>query len=251
MLKLTKKHRDRLKDKPLPLVDQEMEEHLSVLNAEDRAAVDRVTKEVDTKIVEASRESVKGKKLLVEGRCPECGHKVQKFLFTSICENCGWSQYHRPEQGRAVVHLKGGTPAETIDCDQTFSTPEEVLCVAGDVVRFRVPRAQVLFIEYRWTDEEIQQRRKDIESEEVEECDWCNHIFLRGDEDAQVTFAAFGKDQNRYMFCSEECQRSFQKLYPTRIHRDCYNRICENCNECHKRFDDTSYETYTDEDLVH
>ena len=250
MLKLTKKHRDKLKE-PLPLVDQEMEEHLSVLNAEDSAAVERVSKEVGTKIVEASKESVKGKKLLEEGRCPECGHKVQKFLFTSICENCGWSQYHRPEQGRVAVHLKGGAPDAAIECEQTFSTPDEVLCVSGDVVRFRVPRSGVMFVEYRWTDDEIKKRRSDLESEESAECDWCNKVFLRGDEDARVTFAAFAREQERFMFCSEDCQKSFHRQYPTRIHRDCYNRDCGNCNECEKKFDDTSYETYIDEDLVH
>ena len=247
MLKLTRKQRDE-SGKPLPVIDQELEESLSVLNAEDRAAVERVSREVDTKIVEASRESVKGKKLLGEGRCPQCGHKIEDFLFTSICEHCGWSQYRRPQQGRAVIHLKDG---EVLSCEQTFSTPEDVLCVTGDVVRFRVPRNQVAFIEYDWAQEEIENRRETMTREEQQLCEWCNKVFLRGDEDARATFAAFGREQERFMFCCEDCQVSFQKQYPTRIHRDCYNRDCHKCNECQKRFEDTSYETFVDEDLVH
>ncbi len=248
MLKLTKRQQD--KDKSLPLIDQEMEEHLSVLNAEDRAAVDRVTKEVDSKIVEASKESVKVKKFLGEGRCPSCGQPVKKFLFTAICESCGWSQHRKPDAGHAHVHLKHA-PSQPLICDVTFTTPEEMLCVINDVVRYRVPREEVMFVEYDWTEEEVTERRQELAHEEQAECEWCGKTFLRGDEDARVTFAAFGKDQERFMYCSEECQKAFQKQYPVRIHRDCYNRHCETCNECHKKFDDTSYETYVEEELVH
>ena len=249
MLKLTKRERDRAeKEGTLPVVDQELEEHLSVLNAEDRAAITRVSREVDTKIVEASKESVRDKKLLEEGRCPSCGHKVEKFLFTTICESCGWSEYNRPQEGRAVVHLRDG---ETLTCEQTFSSPEEVLCVTNDVVRYRVPRSQVLFIEYDWTELEIDHRRSTVTNEEQEVCDWCGKLFARGDEDARATFAAIGREQQRFMFCCDQCQHSFQKQYPTRVHRDCYNRDCSKCGECMQKFEDSSYENFVDEDLVH
>ena len=65
-------------------------------------------------------------------------------------------------------------------------------------------------------------------------CDWCSKTQQRGD--MIPIFAAFGTSQDRFHFCSHPCKERFSKQYPTRIHRDCYNRDCNVCNECVKRF---------------
>ncbi len=250
MLKITKKRdRERFpRSMSLSEPSEELEEHLSLLNAEDRAAVARVTREVDSKIVEAARESVKEFKMIEEGRCPECGQKARRFLFTTVCEHCGWSSYGRPQNGRVIVHLRDGS---TLVCEETIHTPEEVLCVTQDVVRHRIPRNVVISIEFDWAEEEIKRRRDQLAREEQGQCSWCMKPLKRSDEDTRVTFAAFGIYQDRYLFCGEHCQAAFQKQYPTRIHRDCYHRDCAKCNECVKRFDDASYETFLEEELVH
>lgn len=250
MLKITRKRdRDRSsRNAGLPETSEELEEHLSLLNAEDRAAVARVTREVDSKIVEASRESVKELKMIEEGRCPACGQKVRRFLFTTICEHCGWSSYVRPQNGRVIVHLRDGSK---LVCEETIHTPEEILCVTDDVVRYRVPRNVVVTVEFEWTEEEIGRRRDQLAREESGQCSWCAKSLRRSDEETRVTFAAFGIYQDRFLYCCEHCQAAFQKQYPTRIHRDCYHRDCSKCNECTKRFEDTSYETFLEEELVH
>ena len=40
-----------------------------------------------------------------------------------------------------------------------------------------------------------------------------------------------------YAFCSEDCMSSFRRRYPTRIHRNCYETDCRDCNECVRRYD--------------
>jgi hypothetical protein len=49
---------------------------------------------------------------------------------------------------------------------------------------------------------------------------------------------AFGASQERYCFCSDECYEAFRKMYPARVHRNCYERNCAECNLCIKRYGD-------------
>jgi hypothetical protein len=251
MLKITKKQRDqskRLGEMTSAEPDDELKEHLTLLNAEDRSAVDRLTREVDSKIIEASKETVKEAKMIEEGHCPSCGKKTRSFLFTTVCESCGWSKFSAPKTGRTIVHMHNGS---SLVCTETFYTPEEVLLVTDNVVRQRVPRQNVAFIEFDFSDEEIERRRKEVREEETIRCAWTGKAVRIGDEDTRVTFAAFGAYQERFVFIDEKAQEAFQKQYPTRIHRDCYHRDCSKCNECIKRYDDTSYETYLEEEFVH
>lgn len=250
MLKITKKQRDQSK-KLLDLSkvedDDELQEHLSILNAEDRSAVGRLTREVDSKIIEASKETVKEARMIEEGHCPSCGKKTREFLFTTICQSCGWSRFVAPRAGRTIVHMHNGS---SLVCAETFYTPDEVLLVSDGIVRFRVPRNNVTFIEFDLSEEDIERRREELAAEEHSRCAWTGKPVRIGDEEARVTFAAFGAYQERFVFVDEKAQEAFQKQYPTRIHRDCYNRDCSRCNECIKRFDDTSYETFLEEDFV-
>jgi hypothetical protein len=251
MLKITKKQREQVKnlsDAPIANPDEELNEHLSLLNAEDRSAVDRLTREVDSKIIEASKETVKEAKMIEEGHCPSCGKKTRGFVFTTVCESCGWSKFASTQTGRMIVHMQNGA---TLVCEETVYTPEEVLLVTDDVVRYRVPRTKVTFIEFDLSDEEVARRREQIRDDEVLRCAWTGKPVSIADEDTRVTFAAFAINQERFLFTDDKAQEAFQKQYPARIHRDCYNRDCSKCDECQKQFDDTSYETYIEEDFVH
>ncbi len=251
MLKITKKQREQAKRRlDLPMADQgdDLQEHLTLLNSEDRSAVDRLSREVDTKIFEASKETVKEAKMIEEGHCPSCGKKTRAFLFTTICESCGWSKFSPPRAGRTIVHMRDGA---TLVCEETFYTPDEVLCVSGDVVRYRVPRTNVTFIEFDLSEDEIARRRTEIDEDRIVRCSWSGKPVNLSDEDTRVSYAAFGLSQERYVFIDEKAQESFHKQYPTRIHRDCYHRDCSKCSECNKRYDDTSNETFLEEEFVH
>ena len=53
---------------------------------------------------------------------------------------------------------------------------------------------------------------------------------------------AFGATQERYCFCSDDCFEAFRKMYPSRVHRDCYNRDCDTCSLCQKRYGEDAAE---------
>ena len=40
------------------------------------------------------------------------------------------------------------------------------------------------------------------------------------------------------LFCSAACYEAFRKMYPSRVHRNCYETKCSECNLCTKRYDD-------------
>jgi hypothetical protein len=232
------------KEKAIILEDQEVQEievqeQLSTLGERDKKeTVAEADAQVDSAVKEAARDSLRSLRLLEEGRCPECGRKSTQFLFTSICAHCGWSTFIKPRLSVVRVHLTGG---ETVECDSTFDTKSgDLLCIHEDVVRFRLAKQNVRYIEYAWTDEEIRVRREERMRQVVGVCDWCVQALPTDRDDVWETYAAIGAQQERFRFCTEKCLRSFEKQYPARIHRDCYNRDCRTCEECIKRFDDTS-----------
>ena len=49
---------------------------------------------------------------------------------------------------------------------------------------------------------------------------------------------AFGATQERYCFCSDDCYEAFRQMYPARVHRNCYERACDTCDLCIKRYRD-------------
>jgi hypothetical protein len=123
-----------------------------------------------------------------------------------------------------------------IECQDAFDTKRDyVLCVTDDVVKTRVLRDKVAYIEYGWSEEEIEEKKTQRESEKEELCDWCMKKSPR--KDMEHLYVGFGARQERYLFCSDECKSAFQKQYPTRIHRNCYERDCSaDCNECVKMY---------------
>ena len=236
-----------LKDKQIVVEGQEEEvqESMAVL-AEDKSSVDEVVTEVESAVRQASRDSLKGLKLLEEGRCPECSRKAQQFLFTSVCPQCGWSSFISPKDGEVIVHLKDGS---MVSCKGTFDTQhEDILCIADDVVRARIGRDNINYIEYSWTNEEIQERRNQREQEVTGVCHWCGKKIDPEEDERIVVYAALGRTQERYLFCSNKCKGAFEKQYPARVHRNCYERSCLDCEECIKRYDGSD-ETILQSDL--
>lgn len=232
------KEKTEPKEKQIAMVGQETEEEeaLSLLSKEDKGSISKVISEVEGTIKEATKASLKDVKLLEEGRCPSCGRKTRQFLFTTICEYCGWSSFVTPEKGHVILHLKNG---DTLEANTVFPMVQgDVLCITDDVVRARVPAANVGYIEYAWTDEEIEERREQRRREERVICEWCGQE-VKHDEYVAVTYCAFGQYQERFYFCRESHKRAFEKQYPMRIHRNCYETSCAaHTDECIKRYDD-------------
>ena len=232
-----KKEEEKKKEKQIALVDQdsELEKEISLLTKEDKASVGKVISEVEGTIKEATKASIRDVKLLEEGRCPKCGRKTRQFLFTTVCEFCGWSTFITPEKGHALIHLKDGSLVES---DTIFPIIKgDVLGITDDVVRVRMPVENISYIEYAWTDEEIVERRTQRRREERVVCEWCQKE-VEQDEYVAIIYAAVGTHQERYQYCSEKCKRAFEKQYPMRVHRNCYETSCADCNECVKRYDD-------------
>jgi hypothetical protein len=235
---LKKEERPSTKEKQIVLIDQEreLEEEISLLAKKEKDIVKEVDNLVDTTIKEAAKESLKDLKLLEEGRCPECGQKAQQFLYTGICTNCGWASFITPEKGKTIVHLIDG---RTVECENAFDTKDYgTLCLKNGVVSAKIPKEKVNYIEYAWNKEEIEEKKKKIEMEKTKVCSWCGKLIEKENLDEIITvYVAFGISQERHYFCSLKCKKSFQRQYPARIHRNCYERFCSQCNECVKKYE--------------
>lgn len=235
---LKKEEKPEPKEKQIVLIDQEkeLEEEMSLLVKKEKDIVKEVDTIVDTTIKEAAKESLKDLKLLEEGRCPECGQKTQQFLYTGICTTCGWASFITPEKGKTIVHLVDG---RTVECENVFDTRDYgTLCLKNGVVSAKIPKEKVNYIEYAWDREEIEEKRRKMEREKKKSCSWCGKLIEKDNPDEIITvYVAFGIFQERHYFCSFKCKKSFQKQYPARVHRNCYERLCSKCNECIKKYD--------------
>jgi hypothetical protein len=69
-------------------------------------------------------------------------------------------------------------------------------------------------------------------------CSWCNKASDPEQDGFHLCHVAFGGFQERYCFCSDECYEAFRKMYPARVHRNCYERDCADCDLCVKRYPD-------------
>ena len=191
--------------------------------------------EVTETVREAARASLRDIKLMEEGHCPSCGHKtLRRFLFTTVCSSCGWFSFISPEEGESRIHLKSG---RTIECGTTFETTGGfVLGITDGVVRAKVQKENVEYVEFIWTTEEIERKRESRVREEVGICSWCEKKLADSSEENIIVYAAFGTMQERFVFCSQKCNEAFQKQYPVRIHKNCYERSCLDCDLCNKRY---------------
>lgn len=248
---------EQYKEKSSVLADHEeaVEETLSVLTREGKRTLNEAMEEVEKAVQEAARNSLRDLRLMEEGRCPDCGRKLHQYLFTSICSHCGWTTFIMPEKGGAVVYLNDGSK---IPCQAVFDTKGGyVLCVADDVIRARIDKKNVSHIAFTWKPEEVNERREQHRRETRGVCHWCEKPFdevyadhLKRVEEAKkagkepekpweaiIVYAAFGVYQNRYEFCSERCENAFKRQYPVRVHKNCYDRPCPDCNLCIKKYE--------------
>jgi len=71
-------------------------------------------------------------------------------------------------------------------------------------------------------------------------CAWCD-TPCRPDQDGfHLVHIALGSFQERHGFCCDDCYEAFRRMYPARVHRNCYERPCADCNYCIKRYTEES-----------
>ena len=214
--------------------DEEAEEAMNLLSQDSEADLHDTMVEISETVKEAAKASLRDIRLMEEGRCPSCGHKTNQFLFTSVCANCGWFSFISPEEGQSIIHLKNGTD---IECGTTFDTKGDyILGITDGVVRAKVSKENVDYIEFAWREEEIERKRAANVRDQTGICSWCEKPLTETEEDPVIVYAAFGTSQDRHVFCADKCNEAFQKQYPVRVHRNCYNRPCPDCDLCIKKY---------------
>ena len=197
----------------------------------------KIKAEADRKIRSAAVQSVSRLHVLQQGRCPKCGASLNQNVFVSVCEECGWHSYSVPRQGSICVHTKNR--AEGIMGEKCHVLKNgEVLVLNGDVVTARIPSSSVEWVEYLWGENEVSARRSAIKERLSLPCGWCGKETTPDTEGFHLVHAAFGSTQERFCFCCDECYEAFKQMYPSRVHRNCYETSCEKCNECMKRYTD-------------
>ncbi len=215
-------------------VDEKFKPDLEVV--EDKDTGGRIQEAVKREIQSAAELSVKRLQVLQHGRCPQCGAALTQSMFVSVCDACGWSSYSVPRRGGVVVHTRAG---QSVEGDRCYVVKDGVtLVVRGEAVLARIPARAVEWIEYVWGDGELEERRKSINERLTLVCGWCGKETSSEKEGFHLVQAAFGSTQERYCFCSDECYEAFRQMYPSRVHRNCYERSCEGCNLCAKRYSD-------------
>jgi len=200
---------------------------------------ERVQIEADREIRTAAELSLKRLHVLQRGRCPQCGDSLRQHLFASFCDTCGWSSYSMPRRGSVRVHLNQDDVC--IEGDRCYVVKDGVtIILRGEAVVARISPRALGWIEYVWNAEEIEMREKQIRERLIVPCGWCNKETDADKDGFHMVQVAFGSTQERYCFCSDECYEAFRQMYPSRVHRNCYERACETCNLCIKRYRDES-----------
>lgn len=229
---------------PAAGADRDPGEELDELAAsESPKKVDQARNDAKDALSLARMADIRAIALIEQGRCPKCGGKLHECLFTAICPECGWYRQRTTHAGlRAVVHLDSG---ETIECDRVFSVEgNQMLCVVGDVVVAQVARAAIRRVDYQWDEPELELARESHRRRRTGVCSWCERAIDEVELDEGAPFdeyVAFGAFQEKYVFCSRKCLRAFRGQYPVRVHRNCYERNCSECDACMKRFDTQSF----------
>lgn len=218
---------------------EQFDRDMSLVEDEGHVKGDRLQKEAEKKVLTAAADSLKKFHMIQLGRCPNCGEHLHKHLFASICESCGWNTYDTPREGPVRVHLKGGN--ESVEGERCYTVESgTVLVLRNDVVVAKIPPANVSWVEYLWNEVDLDQRHKQVLERMVILCGWCNQESDPEADGFHMAQVAFASTQERYCFCSDECYEAFRKMYPARVHRNCYERNCAECNLCIKRYSDES-----------
>ena len=230
-----------------PSLAEELEE---LAGAGSRKEIDRAGTEVEEAVTRAKQADIRQIMMIEHGRCPECGGRTDNYLLTVVCPSCGWYRREQPTAGKTFVHLDDGA---SVACDRIYRVAggDEFVCVQNGVVVAQAMRRHVRRIEYEWTEDELAQMRERSRKLRTGVCHWCEKNLIRpgvlehvgsknneaGQEGPFEDYVAFGLFQEHYVFCSEACMSSFRRRYPSRIHRNCYETDCRNCDNCVKRYD--------------
>ena len=243
MNRIKDKHSDEDKDideKTRTLIlqngQQEQFDHdMSILDDEKGTREERLHKEAEKDVRTAAEDSLKKLHIIQRGHCPKCGEPLHKHLFASICDNCGWHAFDTPNEGPVRVHLSDNR--NFVEGERCYVVKKgDVLVLKKDIVVAKVPASSVSWIEYLWNDEEISQRHRQVVDQMTILCGWCNKEADPENDGFHLVHVALGGTQERYCFCSDDCYEAFRKMYPARVHRDCYERKCDDCNLCVKRY---------------
>jgi len=224
---------------PLMLEDElEQYDHdLRIVSAQSGSSEEKVQRKARKVIQTAAEDSLQRMHAIRMGRCPDCGHHVRQHLFASVCDHCGWHTFEVPRQGSVRVHLRGEVaPVEGERC--YVMKTGVVLVVVHDVVQAKIPTNSVSWIEYLWDELELGARHRQVLDRMSLLCAWCNQEANPEKDGFHMAQVAFGSSQERYCFCTDECYEAFRKMYPARVHRNCYERDCATCNLCMKRYSD-------------
>ncbi len=223
--------------------DEKLGEELSELGIGDHREIKRVDNEAQEVVSKAARDDFRKSKIMERGRCPECQGRTENLLFTVVCPACGWYQRAIPTSGQSFVHLASG---EKIVCDTAYrGGQDEILCITGGVVTSQVMRSSVKRIDHIWKAGELEQARHDMYRVRGGVCSWCEKDLADADvQEPLEDYTAFGTLQERYVYCSEKCMGAFRKQYPSRIHKNCYEKHCKDCSLCVKRFDVQNYKRH-------
>ncbi|MGI6087044.1 MAG: hypothetical protein ACOYCD_03715 [Kiritimatiellia bacterium] len=214
-----------------------LERDILILEDEYGIKEKRLHREAERQVQDAVKDSLKQMHVIRMGRCPHCGEHLNEHMFASICESCGWNVYDMPRISPIKVHLKDRTTV--LEAQRCYVTSTgEVFIVNNDVVTARLLNGAVEWIEYNWSPEEMDQRYKATLERLHITCGWCGEKADPAIEGFHMVHVAFGASQERYVFCSDACYEAFRKMYPARVHRNCYERKCAECNLCVKRYDD-------------
>ena len=221
-----------------------LERDVFLLEDEDGSRSQRLQRVAKREVLSAAEDSVKRSHVIKLGRCPRCGEHLSQHMTASICESCGWHKYDTPKRGRVRVHLRNNG-GEVVGARAYLLKDGECLVMHNDVVVAKIPAQAYDWVEYVWREEEIEQRRMQITGKLRVPCAWCGVETEPNKDGFHMVHAAFGNSQERYCFCSDECLEIFRKTYPARVHRNCYERSCNDCNLCTKRYGDEAEEIRT------
>lgn len=220
--------------------DDELEQYdhdLRIVSSQGPVNEEKLQRKAEKVILSAAEDSLQRIHAIKMGRCPDCGHHVRQHLFASICDHCGWHTFEVPRQGSVRVHLADGK--EPVEGERCYVMKTGVvLVVVDDVVRAKIPTTSVSWIEYLWDKAELGSRHRQVLDRMSLLCAWCNQEANPEADGFHMAQVAFGAAQERYCFCSDDCYEAFRKMYPARVHRNCYERDCANCNLCMKRYSD-------------
>ena len=219
----------------------QLEQDVSMLADKDGTRTMKLQADAEKQVRTSVEESIKQLRVVELGRCPVCGSHIHQHPGANICDACGWNQFDRPKYGKVRVHLKG--EEGIVEGERAYVLKDgDCLVVHNGVVIAKVPHAAYSWVEYAWPQEELKLRQQLAERTLTVSCGWCGKETNPTEDGFHLVHVAFGSSQERYCFCCDECYEAFRKMYPARVHRNCYERECKDCDLCLKRYDDDATE---------